>query len=156
MGMEMQLDQKTAMAAHLSSTTLALKGRDPQQTIKEAMAFLCALPCQVEQRKGTSATARIDHPDGVWVVVTLKCHAFSKDTLDDVLEWRRCGGDCKLYGLVWRLYHEFLVSGACPTFFAGQLVPPAPPVLKPSPIPEVMPTFFLDGGGEKRKLDEML
>ena len=150
--MAVQLDQKTAMAAHLSSTTLALKGVDPQRMIKEAEHFLCALACQIEQRN-TSIKARVEHPDGLWVVIKLKWQTFSKDTIGDVLEWRRYGGDCILYGLVWRMYNEFLAIGACPTFFAGQLVPPAPPVLKPSPFPEIVPTFFLDGRGEKRKLD---
>lgn len=143
------------MAAHLSSTTLFLKSGDPQQTIKEAVDFLCALPCRIEQRQSTSVKARLEHPDGSWVVVKLKCHAFSKDTVGDVLEWRRYGGDCKLYGLVWRMYKDFLANRACPSFCEGQLAPPAAPVLKPSPFPEFVPTFCLDGGGEKRKLDDM-
>ena len=153
--MKMQLDQKTAMAAHLSSTTLALSG-DPEQAIKEAGDFLRALPCQIEQLKGTSLKARLDHPDGLWVVVKLKCHKFSKEAIGDVLEWRHYNGDCILYGLLWRMYKEFLVDGNVCPFFAGQLVTPATPVLKPSPFPEVVPTFFLDGGGEKRKIDDVL
>ena len=140
----MQLNLNTAMAAYLSSTTLALSG-DPEQTIKEAEDFLRSLHCQIEQRNETSIKARLEHPDGLWVVVKLKCYKFTEDTIGDVMEWRRYDGDCLLYSLVWCMYNEFLANKNLPSFFVGQLVPPAPPVLKPSPFPEVAPTFFLDG-----------
>lgn len=150
--MPTQLDMKTAMAAHLASTTLRLEG-DPKQAIQEVAEFLSALPCQIEKRSELSIKARMEHPDGIATVVKVKCFKFTEHTLGDVMEFRRYAGDCTLFSLIWQTYKEFLENKTAPSFFVGQIIPRAP-LLQPSPFPDDVPTFYL-AQGEKRKLSEL-
>ncbi len=153
MSVPTQLSVQTAMAAALASTALALRG-EPARALQEVEEFMLALETNIEQRRDLSLKASVAHPDGFWTTIKVKCHRFTEDTtLGDILEWRHHAGDFVLFALVWRMYNDFLASGNRPSFFVGQMLPPAP-VLKPVQSPHTdlddLPTFHLEGRGEKR------
>ena len=143
-----QLSVQTAMSASLASTALQLEG-DPAQALRAVGDFLRALGSEMERCADLAMTASIDHPDGVWTIIKIKCHTLPP-TLGNVLEFRHHAGDHSLFSLVWRMCKNYLSSGCLPRFFRGQ-VPPQAPRIHPAPYPDGdVPTLCLDGGGEKR------
>ena len=151
--MAIVLDLKTAMAANLASTTLALSG-DPGKFFRKVEEFLAELPCQAEKRKENALKAQLYHPDGHWAVVKVRCHRFTESTIGDVLEWRRHSGDCVFFDLVYRMFQEYVNKGIQPSLFVGQLCPHAPglkPSLAPYPNGMELAPYYLEGRGEKRK-----
>ena len=114
------LEMKTAMAAHLSSTTVRFE-KDPARMISEASEFLAALPHKIIKQKPLSIKVQVNHPDGISCVIKMKCYNVS--VLGSVLEWQRYGGDCLVYHLTWRMFEAFLENQTLPSFSEGDPFP---------------------------------
>ena len=144
------LGMKTTMETQLSSTCIRFD-KNAETMMEDVVAFLTTLPCNIINREPFSLKAKIQHPDGPFTIIRIKCQFLSAPAIGQVLEWRWNGGDYLLYASVWCLYKDFLRNNTLPPFPAD--VSPTPTMLNPSPDPCEVPPLALDG--RKRTIDQV-
>ena len=122
------------------------------KTMKNIKDFFKLLDASIDQQSPTTLKAVVHHPDGFALCVNVQYH----DDVDSaMLELARGGGDPILLELVINMWLAYdMGEGMLPEFCHGQILPRVTG-LRPS-VPEiVVPTLNLDGGGQKRKRDQM-
>lgn len=125
---------------------------DARRAVDAAESFFMLLGAGIMQRKELSIKALVDHPDGFQTVVSVKASPMQENITMSVL---RCSGDKMLFNIIHHMLAAFDMGRGVPpaAFWDGQILP-RPVKLQCSPPPLDLPFFRLEGGGQKRKIDE--
>ena len=129
------------------------------RAMEEAEGFFLTLGARITQREMYSMRAVVCHPDGFATNVQVKYYRLTDEEGgdEDMLEIVRCSGDPILFAILFRMFVDYgMGHGVVPApFYHGQMLPRLVRIQSSAPPFIEVPSLRLDGGGDKRKADEM-